>query len=187
MAVVPPGGGWRFQQRLPNGGYKTFICNSPDLLREEVLQFRINAGMPTDTLTDELKAGMSLPVRANIVESRSLRERVTAWLVNKQFGTIKYVTPEEANERAKLASQDPYNVVDYADSCIECFNSTLRGLVAIRQGRTTPYDAQLGACSHCGWDNRTVVHLQAESLNLTGAAKPCWCSMLDTTPVKELE
>lgn len=142
--------------------------------------------MPTENLDDELLRGVSMPSFLPAPpESRSLRERVTHWLVSKQFGTVKYVNQDVANARAKLAADCPFNKVNYADSCLECYQSTLRGLVAIRQGRTTPYDELLGACENCGWDNKTVVHLDISCLS--GRSKDgCWCSQIDENTDKEL-
>ena len=187
MLVVPAGGGFRFMQRLPNGGYHTFLENDPEALFKVVLDFRKDNNLPIGDLKAELARGISAPILPKLQESRSLRERVTAWLVNKQFGIVKYVSPEEATKRAELAMKCPYNIVNYADECLECYNSTLRGLYAIRQGRSTKYDNFLGACKHCGYDNQTAVHLQASCLpNTTGQPRPCWCSILDTDTVREV-
>jgi len=175
MSTVPPGGGFRFLQRLPNGAFKTFLEPSQAKLHEAVKQFRIDNSLPAGNLDRELKIGMSAPVVQEYNDQRSLRERVTSWLANRQFGTVKYVPNEIAEERAKLAAKDIHNILDYADACLECYQSTLRGLFAIRQGKTTSYDDKLGACDICGHDNKTVVHLQASCLPHLKKDSPCWC------------
>jgi hypothetical protein len=191
MAVVPPGGGWRFLQKLPNGANRPFLATSKKKLYEEVLEFRRNNNLPTDTLQEELARGVSAPVTHSQVtaQGRSLRERVTNWLLGRQFGTVRYVSQDIADARASLAVACPNNVTNYADECIECFNSTARGLFAIRQGRTTPYDESLGACKVCGWDNRTAVHLAPSCLqNRDKGLTPseCWCSKIDENTNREV-
>lgn len=184
MATVPSGGGWRFLQRLPNGQMYPFLATSQENLYKEVLQFRRANNLPTETLDQELKLGVSSPVTPVRQEGVSLRERVTRWLVERQFGTVKYVNQEVADARAKQASECPNNILKYADECIECYQSTNRGLLAIRQGKTTPYDDKLGACVLCGWDLKTAVHL-ADSC-LTSKNKDCDCVKIDDSTDKEL-
>ena len=187
MATVPAGGGWRFLQRLPNGQMRPFLTTSKQKLYEEVLLFRRTNNLPTETLERELELGVSSPVTPVRQDGFSLRERVTHWLLGRQFGTVRYVNQEVADERAKLASQDENNVTNYADECIECYQNTTRGLFAIRQGKTTPYDDKLGACLVHGWDNKTAVHLDASCLKGIKPTDPCWCaSLLDKTTDSEV-
>src|SRR6266498_2725436 len=125
MGVIPAGG-FKFAQRLPNGGLHTFVGTSEEDLVRQIIVFRSQAGLePGDPLI-EVKSQISGVAHSPLGDQRSLRERVTGWLANKQFGVIRYVSQEEANERAKLASECPYNTPNYADFCIECYNSTLR-------------------------------------------------------------
>ncbi len=188
MSVVPSGGGWRFLQRLPNGAMKTFLETSEAKLFDAVTEFRKNNNLPVGNLDRELKIGMSAPVAHVYSDQRSLRERVTSWLANRQFGTVRYVPQEVAEERARLAASDIHNIVEYADACLECYQSTLRGLFAIRQGKTTSYDDRLGACDIHGWDNRTAVHLDTNCLQGIKASDPCWCaSLLDKDAPRGVE
>ena len=188
MSVVPSGGGWRFLQRLPNGAFKTFLEPSQAKLHEAVRQFRIDNNLPAGNLDRELKIGMSAPVAQEYSDQRSLREKVTSWLANRQFGTVRYVPSDVAEDRAKLASKDPHNILEYADACLECYQSTLRGLFAIRQGKTTSYDDKLGACDIHGWDNRTAVHMDVSCLQGIKSTDPCWCaSLLDKDAPRGVE
>lgn len=195
MGVIPPGG-FKFAQRLPNGGFHWFFASTRDDLVRQLIQFRSQAGIEAgDPLTEtkHLVSGASHTLNT-YRDGRSLRERVTAWKANRQFGKLELVDQETANERASLAAQCSHNVLNYADSCLECYSSTLRDLFAMRQGKSTPYDSQLGADSICGHDNQTAVWLDAKHLKhivnyldeLKEKCPNCWLLKLDQNTNKEV-
>jgi hypothetical protein len=177
MSVVPSGG-HKFAQRLPNGSFHWFYAATSDDLVRQVIRFRAMNGIDPGNPYTEIKSQVSGATHKLPAEQRSLRERVTGWLSDLQFRTIRYVPQEEADARAKLAAECPYNIVDYADQCLECYQGTLRGLFAIRQGKSTQYDDKLGACSFHGYDNKTVVWLQPDVLSGISKDDPCWCHVL---------
>ena len=163
MAVVPSGG-YRFVQRLPNGSFQQFAGLSHDDLFKQVRTFRLNNNIPIGDLESEIKQGISGPAHKAYNPQYSLRERVTGWKSNRMYQKIEFVGYEEAALRASICSNCPYNKVNYADDCIECYSHTEKDLFAMRQDRTTPRDSLLGACEICGHDNKTAVHLSGNNL-----------------------
>jgi hypothetical protein len=163
MAVVPSGG-YRFQQRLPSGGFQQFVGVSNDDLFRQVRTFRLNNNIELGDLEVEIKQGISGPAHKAYNPQYSLRERVTGWKSNRMYQKIKFVDPELATHRADICQDCPYNNLKYADDCIECFSHTNQDLYAMRQGRTTDQDEWLGACEICGHDNKTAVHLSGTNL-----------------------
>jgi hypothetical protein len=184
MSVVPHGD-WKFHQRLPNGGFKTFVGLSEDDLFKQVRQFRLNNNIDLGNLEFEIKQGISGPSHKVNEAGYSLRERVTHWKMNRYNQRLSFVDQDEAERRAAICADCPYNKVDYADSCAECHAGVERDLYAMRQGRSTEY--RLGACAITGQPNHTAVHLTEAGLKhriryteaLRERHPSCWLLTLD--------
>ncbi len=195
MAVVPPGG-YKFFQRLPNGGMQLFVGLSEQDLMAQVKRFRMNNNIDVGDLPTEVRKGISgaAHTTASLKDERSLRERVTGWKSNRAFLKMEFVEQDEAERRAAICVDCPYNQVKYADDCIECFSGTERDLYAMRQGRSTSQDLWLGACEICGHENKTAVHLSENNLKhvvnyakeLEEKAPKCWCNQIARDQRKEV-
>ena len=194
MAVVPPGGGWRHAERLPDGSYHPFLASTEADLIKQVTQFRVDNGFPIGDVEIDVKSGSTPRPIPMMGDQRSLRERVTAWKANRQFGSLTLVDQETANKRAKQAALCSHNILDYADDCLACYSHTLQDLYAMRQGKSTPYDNKLGADSICGHDNKTAVWLDEKHLKhrvnyiekLEKECPNCWLLKLDKPIPKEV-
>jgi hypothetical protein len=178
MAVVPAGG-YKFLQRLPNGTFKQFVGLSPDNLLKQVTEFRINNNISIENLEGEIRQGISAPVHQPYSDGRSLRERVSGWKTNRQYRKLNFVSEQEAEKRAAICAQCPWNKLNYADACIECYNHVERDLYAMRQGKTTSKDSGLGACEIYGHDNKTAcvltdTHLRHHVDKDAKAPNFCW-------------
>ena len=163
MGVIPPGGTFKFAQRLPNGNFWHIQALTEEQLVKEVTNYRAINNIPIGDVKEEVSAQLKGKI-PKLSESRSLRERVTNWKVNRTLNKIDFTTQEEAEERAAICTDCHFNQKDYADSCKECYQGTTRDLYAMRQGRTTSSDPWLGACEIVGQHNVTAVHLDDDSL-----------------------
>lgn len=194
MAVVPPGGVWKYMQRLPNGQFKMFVSWDETDLAKQVTDFRLQNNLEAGDVKKEIERGMR-PRTANLPDQRSLRERVTGWKANRAYQPLTFVEPEEAERRAQICVDCPFNQVKYADDCVECFAHVEQDLYAMRQGKTTSQDERLGACQLCGHENKTAVQLDQINLlhrnnftkELQEKAPKCWLLKLDTNQPKEGE
>lgn len=165
MKVVPPGGLFQFAQKLPNNQFHFFYSSLEEDLIAQVRQYRLNNNIPLGDLSNEIamfQKGRQPKIPGDV---RTLRERVTNWKSNRMFNKIEFVSPEEAESRAEICVNCPFNQINYADDCIECHRSTARDLFAMREGKKTTNDQWLGACQITGQDNQTAVQLSPENLN----------------------
>jgi hypothetical protein len=191
MAVIPPGG-FRFFQRLPNGSMMLFVGLGKEDLIKQVTTFRLNNNIDLGDVAVEIDKGISGASHKVPGDQRTLRERVTGWKSNRAYKPLEFVEPEEAERRAKICVDCPYNRVKYADDCIECFSSVERDLYAMRQGKGTEQDPWLGACEVCGHENKTAVHLDGADLlhrknfesELKEKKPDCWLLQLDKSEPK---
>jgi len=191
MGVVPPGGVYKFIQKLPTGT-RLFVDVTEENLALQVIKFRINNGIPVGDVRTEISK--SKPSVRPPGDQRSLRERVTGWKSNRMFQKIEFVEQDVADARSKVCLSCPYNKIKYYDDCVECYSHTARDLYAMRQGRETPSDQWLGACDICGHDNLTAVHLDEKNLlhrngfldELANKNPSCWMLHLDKEQAKEV-
>lgn len=187
MAIVPPGGVWKFVQKLPNGNVQMFVSWDETDLAKQVTKFRMNNNLEIGDVKAEIERSMR-PRTANLKDERSLRERVTGWKSNRAYQKLEFVSPEEAERRAQICVDCPFNQAKYADDCIECHAHVEQDLYAMRQGRTTSQDQWLGACQITGQENKTAAQLAEHNLlhrnNFTAELrekKPdCWLLSLDS-------
>jgi hypothetical protein len=193
MGVIPAGGLFKFAQRLPNGNYYFFTDLLESGLVKQVIQYRVNNNLPVGDVAAEVNQYLEGNKPKPLGETRSLRERVTNWKINRSLKPLEFVTQEQADERALICADCPFNQVKYADDCKECYSTTTRDLFAMRKGKTTPSDPWLGACQITGQDNVTAVHLDDDNLNykvnfiqeLSEKYPKCW--LLDKPKLEEVE
>lgn len=193
MGVIPPGGVYQFAEKLPNGKFHHLQGLTPDDLIRQVINYRVINNITVGNVPKEVADQLEGRSHITPQEGRSLRERVTNWKVNRSFTPLEFTVQEEAEERAKICADCPFNQVSYADDCKECYQGTTRDLFAMRQGRNTDSDPWLGACQICGHDNVTAVHLDDDSLkhrvNYLAEIKQkhpkCW--LLALNKAKEVE
>lgn len=184
MRVVPSGGSglWKYDQPF-NGKFLHFAEQTKEILIEKVREFRVENDLDANGVTSDIEESFQKRKQPVPRPPASLRERVSSWKANRQFQRHEYVDQDVAEGRARICAGCPMNVVEWSDDCPECVAKTLKGLLALRQGKSTSVDSKVGACSVFGWDNKTSSHLDEKSLknriqHLDKAPDFCWAKKL---------
>ena len=181
--VVPPGG-WHFFDlgiRLSADSYEE--------LYKVVLRFRLQNRAPIETIQEEINryiAGLSPSHVIRVTpppttpKKKGLGDRVYDWACS----TYSNWTPSrrkapmpDAERRAEVCLACPKNL-RYRSGCPACVSQTHRLLTALRDGRHSRREQDLGGCDVLGLDTATAILLEDDTIgpkvSNNALPKNCW-------------
>jgi len=164
--IIPPGG-FHYEDKVQRFRVEGSSYQS---VAEAVLRYRLENKLPVgNPLKDVLDYvctnwphfcsdhNAPLPVGNG---QPALSSRVATWISSLyrfvRSTTTKFVTPEEANRRARICEQCPINK-DWKTGCGSCLQAAVQLGYTFRAGRKVDNEKALGACEVIGQENATAV------------------------------
>src|SRR5689334_22111627 len=106
-----PAGGWKYKEIFRDNKSIVITGVSKDDLIHNLYQFRLENDIPIGSPQEDVENQSKERIMPQ--QSRSLRERVTQWKANRMYHQNELVNEDVAEERAKICSTCPFNIMDW--------------------------------------------------------------------------
>jgi hypothetical protein len=143
---------------------------------EQIIEDHVCRNVPSSFCTGEPDAGAKQRKFLTLSQLRDFTRVAAGVGVNmvRMVPDASFVSPQHAEERAKICSECPFNSQGTCTSC-NGLAAFVRRLVGTT--RTTTRDKVLGTCEHCGCLLQVKVHIARDILLRTGRhdyPNHCW-------------
>lgn len=191
--VMPGGGGWRYEQPLPQGGLQRIPpkgCAGTDgALVRQVEMFRVNNGIDVGDVASDVAEYIKVvsPMNNRFPGRRPVNqpeaqpkfrpgiERIKDWLITASQKAVRLLIEDDADARFTICSKCPHNV-KWQTGCISCGEAVKHRGQNLRQRAAYKHDDQLGACKLHALYLPAAVFLDRDNLPEVNPQAPefCW-------------